>query len=60
MSIVYSGDSTLKEQAVAILAGNVQAASSMQQAEVERKYTLWAGSDESGKGDFSAAWLLPQ
>ncbi|MFR4384006.1 MAG: ribonuclease HIII [Phascolarctobacterium sp.] len=58
MSIVYSGDSTLKEQAVAILAGNVQAASSMQQAEVERKYTLWAGSDESGKGDFFGSLVI--
>lgn len=58
LSIVYSGDSTLKEQAVAILAGNVQAASSMQQAEVERKYTLWAGSDESGKGDFFGSLVI--
>lgn len=55
LNIVYSGDSALAERAAALLEGRkAQAAASATFV----KDGLWAGSDESGKGDFFGSLVV--
>lgn len=54
LNLIYTGDSRLQAQAEAAIAG--QSASEL--AEAERQPRLWAGSDESGKGDFFGSLVV--
>lgn len=55
LNIVYSGDSALAEQAAALLEGRKAQASTPSSFVTDG---LWAGSDESGKGDFFGSLVV--
>lgn len=57
LTLVYAGDSVLKSRIAAALEGKeAQTAAVAAPAGPMVTNGLWAGSDESGKGDFLAAW----
>lgn len=50
--MVWSGDTELKEQLEAVVVGNTVAAKKAGSTRQRSQNGIWAGSDESGKGDF--------
>ena len=57
---VYNGDSALKQRLLLLLEGVQNASEGLQPADVGAMVTngLWAGSDESGKGDFFGSLVV--
>ena len=57
LTVVYSGDSALQQKVQSILEGKKNTASD-EAAMPEIRHGLWAGSDESGKGDFFGSLVV--
>lgn len=58
LTVVYSGDSALREKLQAILEGGAGSCAMEESDAPKITHGLWAGSDESGKGDFFGSLVV--